>query len=149
MQFNDQKSIKNLLQNLSKSQPQKQSQEKSYKKNLKKKNQIIRNNDFFFKNEVFTQQKIQQIPDFYKRYYLFQDFSPLKIGEFNKEQQHLENYEDISDQLHLWTFKTPTLSAVMNDKSDADWALQMPNGVKKIYNTIYIIVSFFNINIKF
>jgi hypothetical protein len=31
--------------------------------------------------------------------------------------------------LHLWTFKTPILSAVMNDKGGADWAFQMPNGV--------------------
>ena len=32
--------------------------------------------------------------------------------------------------LHLWTFKTPTSSAVMNDKGVADWAFEMPNGVK-------------------
>ena len=31
--------------------------------------------------------------------------------------------------LHLWTFKTPTLWAVMSDKDDADWALSVPNGV--------------------
>jgi hypothetical protein len=31
--------------------------------------------------------------------------------------------------LHLWTFKTPTSSAVMNDKGVADWAFEMPNGV--------------------
>ena len=95
MQLNDQISIKNLLQNISKSQPQ------TPKKIPQKKTQkIIRNNDFFFNNEVSTQQKIQQIQDFYTRYYLFQYFSRLKIGEFNKEQHHLENYEDVSNQLN-------------------------------------------------
>ena len=103
MQFNDKKSIKNLLQNLSKSQPQKQpskSQENDKKNPKKKTKQIIRTNDFFFNNEVSSQIKIKQIPDFYKRYYIFQNFSPIKIGEFNKEQQHLENYEDVSNQLN-------------------------------------------------
>ena len=33
--------------------------------------------------------------------------------------------------LHLWTFKTPTSWAVMSDNDDADWALSVPNGVKK------------------
>jgi hypothetical protein len=58
-------------------------------------------NDFFFKNEITTQQKINQIPDFYKRYYVFKNFSPIKIGEFNKEQKHLENYEDLSNKLNV------------------------------------------------
>jgi hypothetical protein len=95
MQFNDKKSIKNLLENVSKSQ-----QQKTQQKTRKKLNQIIRNNDFFFKNEISSQQKIKQIPDFYTRYYIFQYFSPIKIGEFRKEQYHLENYEDISNQLN-------------------------------------------------
>ena len=95
MQFNDQKPIKNLLQNISKSQTQTPKKIPS-----KKTHKIIRNNDFFFKNEVSNLQKIKQIPEFYTRYYIFQHFSPLKIGEFKKEQHHLENYENISNQLN-------------------------------------------------
>jgi hypothetical protein len=34
-----------------------------------------------------------------KRYYLFQSFSRIKIGEINQEQFHLENYEDLSHQI--------------------------------------------------
>jgi len=97
MQYNETTSIKNLLENISKSQKQNPKQSKHQDKSYKKHQKIIRNNDFFFNNEIYSQQKINKIPDCYTRYYFFEYFSPLKIGEFNKEQQHLENYEDISN----------------------------------------------------
>jgi hypothetical protein len=40
--------------------------------------------------------------------------------------------------LHLWTFKTPTKWAVMSDKDDADWALSVPNGVKREWKWILL-----------
>ena len=41
-------------------------------------------------------------------------------------------------ELHLWTFKTPTSWAVMSDKDDADWALSVPNGVKREWKWILL-----------
>ena len=32
--------------------------------------------------------------------------------------------------LHLWPFITARETGVLNDKSNADWGLKIPNGVK-------------------
>ena len=37
--------------------------------------------------------------------------------------------------LHLCTFKTPTLWAVMSEQGDADYAFEMRNGVKFVITT--------------
>jgi len=41
--------------------------------------------------------------------------------------------------LHLCTFKTPTLWAVMSERGDADYAFQMRNGLKGVKNQIPVI----------
>jgi hypothetical protein len=43
-------------------------------------------------------------------------------------EMEMENF--IKEILHLCTFKSPTLSADMNEQCDADCALKMRNGVK-------------------
>ena len=61
----------------------------------------------------------------------------LQIDNISKPLKAISSYKvqellDFCEKLHLWTFKTPTLGAVMSDKDDADWALSVPNGVKSI-----------------
>ena len=88
---NEKKSMEHLLENIYKSS-NKNIKSKSSQYNDNKKEQIIRNNDFFFQNEINTKELLINTTNINERYYLFQSFSHLKIGEINQEQSHLENY---------------------------------------------------------
>ena len=95
---NEKKTIEHLLENISKSSNKNikiKSKLREYNDN--KKEQIIRNDDFFFQNEINTKELLINTRNINERYYLFQSFSHLKIGEINQEQSHLENYT----QLHI------------------------------------------------
>lgn len=95
MSFNEKKEIDHLLENISKSS------NKMPKSKLRsqKKEQIIRNYDFFLKNEINTNKILTNTNTKTKtnqRYYLLESFSPLKIGEINQQQSHLENYTPLN-----------------------------------------------------
>jgi predicted ATP-dependent protease len=97
MQFNEKKSIDHLVENISKSSNKNQkSKLQPHKGN--KKEQIIHNYDFFLKNEIDTNEILKNTnkTNINQRYYLLESFSPLKIGEINQEQSHLENYTPLN-----------------------------------------------------
>ena len=92
---NEKESMKHLLENICKSSNKNiKSKSKLREYNDNKKEQIIRNFDFFFQNEIVTKELLTNTNtrNINERYYLFQSFSHLKIGEINQEQSHLENY---------------------------------------------------------
>jgi len=91
--MNEKNIINHLLENISKTSNKNQkSKLRPYKGN--KKEQIIRNYDFFLKNEIDSNEILKNTnkTNINERYYLLESFSPLKIGEINQEQCHLENY---------------------------------------------------------
>ena len=51
-------------------------------------------------NEIVTYEKVMKIPYFQNKYFIMDSFSPIKIGEIHPEQTHLENYEDVTDQIN-------------------------------------------------
>jgi len=94
--MNEKNTINYLLENISKTSNKNQkSKLRPYKGN--KKEQIIRNYDFFLKNEIETNEMLKNTnkTNINQRYYLLESFSPLKIGEINQEQSHLENYTSL------------------------------------------------------
>ena len=97
MQFNEKKSIDHLLENISKSS-NKNPKSKLQPHKGNKKEQIIRNYDFFLKNEIETNEILKNTnkTNINQRYYLLESFSALKIGEINQEQSHLENYTPLN-----------------------------------------------------
>lgn len=97
MLFDEKKTIDHLLENISKSS-NKIPKSKLRPDKPDKKEQIIRNYDFFLKNEINTNKILTKtnITNINQRYYLLESFSPLKIGEINQEQSHLENYTPLN-----------------------------------------------------
>lgn len=97
--------IKNVLENMSYSIPNKKtsftSSESPFITTSSQKNQIISRYDFFFENEMETQRKIKEINKYDKKYLVYETFSLLKIGEFRRHQHHLENYQDLTNQMNL------------------------------------------------
>lgn len=93
--------IKNTLENMSYSIPNKKTSTFISASSSSQKNQIIRRNDFFFENEMETQRKIKEINKYDKKYLVYETFSPLKIGEFRTHQHHLENYQDLTNQMNF------------------------------------------------
>ena len=94
--------IKNVLENMSYSIPKyKKSSGSTSRSSSWQKNQIIGRYDFFFENEMETQRKIKEINKYDKKYLVYESFSLLKIGEFRTHQHHLENYQDLTNQMTL------------------------------------------------
>ena len=100
--------IKNVLENMSYSIPKynKSSFTSSASpfisaSSTSQKNQIISRYDFFFENEMETQRKIKEINKYDKKYLVYETFSLLKIGEFRRHQHHLENYQDLTNEMNL------------------------------------------------